>query len=150
MPGFSLSPGITPPLVELFAIELPIAVGLGLVLGGARGARYALTANLAVLGAIKIATDWSDLLDVVPAAAAIVGAGLWAAGDRWRRSGRVRRGGLMALGVLFVGLGVLKLYLDPFDPFDVFWADLLAVSGVAVLWGLRRAAPAPPGPTAPA
>lgn len=147
MSGFVLSPGITPALVELFAIELPIAVGLGLVLGEARGARWALTANLAVLGAVKIATDLSDLLDVIPAVAAIVGAGLWNLTDRFAGLGGTGRGGLAAVGILFVGLGGLKLYLDPFDPFDVFWAGLLAVSGVAVLVGLRRGRPdGAPGP----
>ena len=64
MSGFVLSPGITPELAEAFVVELPLALALGAIGDGRRGLWTALGVNAALLGAIKLVTDYSDPLDV--------------------------------------------------------------------------------------
>lgn len=144
MSGFLLSPGITPELTDIFVTELPIALGLGYLLGRRVGFEFAFALNALVLGIIKLVTDYSDLEDDAVSLAAILGGIFWMASSRGLLDERRGLRGLVSvLGLLFVLIGLLKLQ-DFYDPFDLLLADLVIVSGIA-LWVFRRgcwAAPA--------
>ena len=68
MDGFQLSPGITPFLTDLFVSLVPLALGLELGLFRGRG-RWspALAGGLLSMALVKIATDPTDLPDLLVA-----------------------------------------------------------------------------------
>ncbi|MCI4350580.1 MAG: hypothetical protein L3K15_03595 [Thermoplasmata archaeon] len=148
MDGFRLSPGITPFLTDLFVVELPIAVALGFLLGRSRGVFGTLGANALALGAIKVVTDYPDLPDDVVAFAALVAGGFFLLLGL-RASARVHRPTPVVAfgGVLLVAIGVLKIYSDFYDPFDVLLADLTFVAGCAAILRHRGAEPSSPSRT---
>jgi hypothetical protein len=150
--AFNLSPGITPLLTDLFVVELPIAVGLGLVLRGRAGAEIAFALNALALGAIKLVTDYGDRGDWPIIAAALVGGalGLLAAGRAPKPSGPITRMAALLVGLGVVGVAAVKILRDFYDPFDVLLADAAAVTGFALIaraLGARplRERPAPSG-----
>lgn len=138
MAGFLLSPGITPLLTDLFVAELPLAVGLGLIIGRARGAFLALALNAFALAAIKLATDWFDGGDdIVSLGALVAGLILVGAAARPVVLARLHRAGWIVGGVLLIGIGGLKVASDFYDPFDLLLADLAVVGGfIAIAYGL--------------
>ena len=136
MSGFLLSPGITPELTDLFVVELPLAVGLGYLLGRRYGFELLFVLNAVALGAVKWYTDYLDLPDVAVALAAIVGGALWLASLAGRLPvNRPRRTAFSVLAPIFAGIGAVKL-LDFYDPFDILLADAVIVAAAA-LWMYR-------------
>ncbi|MCI4368887.1 MAG: hypothetical protein L3K09_04920 [Thermoplasmata archaeon] len=130
MTGFTLSPGITPELTDLFVLELPVLLAAGYALRKGRGFEVALALNALALGAIKFATDFTDLPDdVVSIAGLLGGAGvLTAGGAGWRP--RIPPVALWRLlGVLFVLVGAVKALRDFYDPFDLLLADTAIACG---------------------
>ncbi len=136
MSGFLLSPGITPELTDIFVVELPLAVGLGYLLGRRYGFEVLFALNAVALGAVKWYTDYFDLPDVAVALAAIVGGALWLATLVERvPANRARRTAFSVLAPIFALVGAVKL-LDFYDPFDILLADAVIVVAVA-LWVYR-------------
>lgn len=132
MSGFNLSPGITPLLTDLFVVQVPIALALGYAIRTGRGFQFAFGLYAVVLGAIKLYTDYTDLLDLPVAFGGIVGGlGVLAISVRpaWRLGRSIRRVG----AVLLVLIGAIKVARDFYDPFDVLLADLILGSGL-FLW----------------
>lgn len=138
MSGFLLSPGITPELTDAFVLELPLALALGYFAARGYGLELAFLLNLLALGVVKWITDWSDPLDDVVAASALLGGALWLA----LLHGRPRRARLRSLlgavlGPFLVLVGALKL-TDFYDPFDLLLADAVVVAGIALWWYRHR------------
>ncbi|HZY69488.1 MAG TPA: hypothetical protein VFF67_00725 [Thermoplasmata archaeon] len=134
MQSFLLSPGITPLLADLFVSEVPVAIGLGLVLARSRGVLLAVALNAWAMGAIKLVTDWQDLPDAVVAVGAVLAGGvLVVAAARPEWLGRVHSAGWIAGGLLLIGLGAFKIRFDFYDPFDVLLADLEVIGGLVAL-----------------
>ena len=153
--GFQLSPGITPFLTDLFVGLVPLALGLELGLFRGRG-RWspALAGGLLSMALVKIATDPTDLPDLVVA--------LWGAatalvyGYAGRRAGgwdasAPARGFLLVMAVGAVGLGLLKATTDVWDPFDLMLGILEVVGGLTLggLIGLRARRSSLGGPGGP-
>lgn len=131
---FQLSPGITPVLVDLATIFLPIAVALGYGLRGRVGFEVSIGLVTMVLGGIKLVTDWNDALDL-PLAIGGITVGLtviasaldrrelaWMPGPVWR-----------VFGAFAVFVGLYKVYSDFLDPFDIELGALLAGLGLWVV-----------------
>ena len=145
MTGFELSPGITPTLVSIFSIELPLAFGLGYVLFRDRGLEAAIALNAVVLAAIKVYTDYSDFYDMLVAAAALAAGlamgGLLVAPDR--NPSRGARLVVLVVAVYAIPLGTIKILTDVYDPFDTFLGASAVIAGAILLrWALVR----PPNP----
>ena len=128
-----LSPGITPALVGVFAVELPLALTLGYLLGGRQGFGIALALSAFLLGGIKLFTDLSDPYDASVAALALVAGGtvIVQATGHFRRSTRALG---MLVGLLAIPYGLTKIGSDFFDPFDLFLADMAIALGGWLLW----------------
>jgi hypothetical protein len=130
--GFHLSPGITPLLTDLFVAAVPLALGIGYLLGRSRGVETALGGSAVALGLVKLFTDYPDLRDDLVAFAALL-AGLAFLSHAFRPdwSSRIPRllAGVGAAVLLLVG--AYKIYSDFYDPFDVLLADLTILGGVA-------------------
>ena len=137
MSGFLLSPGITPELTDVFVLELPIALGVGYLLGGRRGFELAFAANAVVLAIVKLVTDYFDPWDDAVALSALFAGGLWiGVREGGGVGGRAARTILGVVGIASLLFGLLKL-TDFYDPFDLLLADAAIVSGIALLV-LRR------------
>lgn len=147
--AFSLSPGITPTLTDIFVVELPILLGILYVAAGRRGVEAGFALNAIVLGAIKVYTDLADPWDDAVAIAALVG-GLIVLLPALSAARRRARGsnGPRAVGMVVLFLGVLKIALDFFDPFDVLLADVCVVTGLwLIAWPfVPEPTPRPTGP----
>ena len=148
--AFSLSPGITPTLTDVFVVELPILLGILYVVAGRRGVEAGFALNAIVLGAIKLFTDFADPWDDAVAIAGIVG-GLVVLVPALSAARRSPRGsnGLRAVGMVVLFLGALKIALDFFDPFDVLLADVCVITGLwLIAWPfLPEPAPRPAAPS---
>ena len=142
MSAFLLSPGITPELADAFVIELPVAVGLGYLLARRTGFEVAFALNALALGAIKLVTDYGDLLDAAIALATLAGGGAWLH-LAFRRSPMTEtaRGLFLLVGATSLVAGLVKLQ-DFYDPFDLLLADAAIVAGIAILRHAWR--PSPP------
>jgi hypothetical protein len=139
MTGFALSPGITPALVSVFSVELPLVLGLAYVFFRGRGFEFALALNAIVLGAIKLYTDYSDFYDVLVALAALLPGVVVLAKvvltERLtvRPLSRPLRGIVVLVAVYAIPFGLLKIFLDFYDPFDTFMAVTAIVAGALLL-----------------
>jgi hypothetical protein len=137
MTGFLLSPGLTPELTDVFVIEVPLALGAGMILARRTGLGWALLLNLLVLGIIKYLTDASDLHDDIVSIGAMVSA---IAVGLSLRVPRVR--GLRVfeflLGLFALGIGIWKAVSDFYDPFDLLLSDMLMLAGLWLLIGMPR------------
>ena len=149
MDGFILSPGITPELTGIFAIELPLALGLGALVDRQRGVYVAAAANGVILAGIKIWTDWADAFDLLLSVAALAASVLWSVRVlenslrlRWPRTTVWPA----LVGVVAVVLSVFKLVTDLFDPFDLFLADIALVAGLALAIPRRNDSSSGPRP----
>ena len=132
MDAFQLSPGITPLLADVVLVEFVLLLAILYRARGADGFEAAVALNALALGAIKLGTDYADLLDDPVALAGIIGGSLYLWGLRTPRSLRPAPGkGTLVVAAVVGLLGVLKLYLDFYDPFDLLLA-LLAI--VLALW----------------
>ena len=136
MDGFLLSPGITPTITDVFVVEFPILLGLAYAIWGRRGVVAGFGLNGLALGLVKVYTDWSDLLDLLVALAVLAASlAVLLPLDGPPRVALRRSAALRALGGLALLLGLLKIALDFFDPFDVLLTDVGVVAG---LWLLLR------------
>lgn len=136
MDGFLLSPGITPTITDVFVVELPILLGLAYACFGRRGVVAGFALNGLALGLVKVYTDWSDLLDLVVALAVLAASvAILLPLEGPKSTARARSVAVRSLGGVAVLLGLLKIALDFFDPFDVLLADVGVVAG---LWLLLR------------
>jgi len=136
MSGFALSPGITPELTDAVILESALLLAVLIAWRGAEGAQLAVALNAVALGAIKLATDYSDLGDL-PVALAGVGAGafvLWAnLGDPTRY--RPHRAAEIGVGAVLMAIGATKATLDFYDPFDLLLAALVIAIGLWLVLG---------------
>ena len=131
-----MSPGITPELVGLFVVELPILVGLAYAMGGRKGVELAFALNAVALGLVKLATDLSDLLDLPVALAGLAGGAaiLRAHYDAsWMWLPPVLLWKILGAAVLLVG--AYKILRDFYDPFDLLLGDVCVVAGAWLLLG---------------
>ncbi|MCI4320162.1 MAG: hypothetical protein L3K23_08555 [Thermoplasmata archaeon] len=146
MSEFLLSPGITPELTDLFAVELPLAIAAGFLLGRARGFGWAFGLNALALGAIKFITDYRDPGDDIVAAAAVI-AGLVFLGQAVAPQllARLPKLALVVGGLLLIVIGAIKIRADFYDPFDLLLADTAAAGGLAA-WVASRTPPATVAP----
>ncbi len=136
MSGFALSPGITPELTDAVILEFALLLAILIAWRGAEGAQLAVAINAVVLGAIKIATDYSDLGDL-PVALAGIGAGallLWA-NLGGRTPWRAHRATELGIGALLIATGAIKVVLDFYDPFDLLLAALVIAIGLWFVLG---------------
>lgn len=153
MTGFELSPGITPLLADAAVVVLPLAIAAGVLAGGRRCLLVALGAVTAVLGLIKVLTDWGDLKDLVVGLAG-VGVGLAAVIETLDVPAlrTLPRALEIALGAAGVLVGTYKVVSDFYDPFDAELGALTASVAlqVVVARSLRRrgASVPPPDPAA--
>ena len=120
MDAFQLSPGITPLLTDVLVVEFVLLAGGLYRLAGPRGFEFAVALNALILGAIKLVTDYTDLLDLPVALAGLIAGALYLARlvpatRQWSAPTAAVRGGALILGVI----GVAKVALDFYDPFDV-------------------------------
>jgi hypothetical protein len=131
---FQLSPGITPVVVDLAVVLLPLGVAAGYSLGGRRGVEVAIGLVTMTLGAVKLYTDWNDAYDLPLALGGltvgwtVVGVALerreigWMPGPVWR-----------GFGALAIVIGLYKIWGDFYDPFDIQLGALVAGMGLWVL-----------------
>ncbi len=134
MSDFNLSPGITPEVVGVAVIALPLALAVGYAVRPRGGVELSLGLVTMALGAFKFWTDWNDPGDVVVAVGGItvgltvIGVALdrpelrWLPGPLWR-----------AFGGLAVAVGLYKVGTDFLDPFDIELGALVAALGLWVL-----------------
>lgn len=139
MDAFQLSPGITPLLTDVLLVEFVLLAGGLYRLAGPRGFEFAVALNAFVFGAIKLVTDYTDLLDLPVALAGVVAGGLFLArlvprSWRWSAPATLVRSGALVLGVI----GVAKVALDFYDPFDVLLGLLEMVLAFWWLTASRR------------
>lgn len=138
MDGFQLSPGITPLLTDLAVAALPLALAGGLVLGRDRGLLMALGLVTLVLGLVKVATDWSDLWDLVVAlGAVIIGTSAIARPVLPSRPPRIVARLAAVGGGIGLFLGAYKALSDFYDPFDLELALMTFAVAAILLWSLR-------------
>ncbi len=132
--AFLLSPGITPLLTDLVLVEFVLLSGALYRLAGPRGFEAAVALNALLLGAIKLATDYTDLLDLPVALAGLVGGLFCLVGLAGRpRRPRLPKGLVRTLALVLGAVGLLKAGLDFYDPFDLL---LSAVVMVLAFWWL--------------
>jgi len=136
---FQLSPGITPLLTDALLVEFVLLAGGLYRLAGPRGFELAVALNALVFGAIKLGTDFTDLLDIPVAMAGLVGGGAYLVRlvpslRRWSAPSVAVRLGALLLGAI----GVAKVALDFYDPFDVLLALLVMVLAFWWLTSSRR------------
>ncbi|HTT26733.1 MAG TPA: hypothetical protein VMH90_07230 [Thermoplasmata archaeon] len=134
MSAFNLSPGITPEVVGLATIALPLAIAVGYGVRGRAGFEIAIGLVTMALGLYKFATDWNDPWDLplaiggITVGLTVIGAALdrpelrWMPGPVWR-----------ACGAFAVFIGLWKVGSDFLDPFDIELGALLAGLGLWVL-----------------
>lgn len=133
MEAFQLSPGITPLLTDVVLAEFVLLLAALHLWRGRDGLEAAVALNALLLGAIKLVTDYNDLLDVPVALAGIVGGLAYLVRLRVPRPARRPPGAATLVLATGVGaLGVLKLLLDFYDPFDLLLALLAIV--LAAWW----------------
>lgn len=145
--GFLLSPGITPLLTDWSLVAFVLLPGLGAAWGGRRGFLVGFLLVGVGLAAVKLVTDWFDPFDDVIAVGALAGALGWAARDL-RVSLRAERHAYLAVGLFALLTGLLKVYSDFYDPFDLLVALTGVVGGLALL-GPRPRRPRPLQPVVP-
>jgi|HubBroStandDraft_3_1064219.scaffolds.fasta_scaffold632718_1 hypothetical protein len=137
--GFELSPGITPVVVDLGVIALPLVIAVGYSLRPRGGFEIAIGLVTLLLGTFKLLTDWSDAYDLPLAVGGIllgftvIGVALdrpeldWMPGAFWR-----------IFGLLAIGVGLYKIYSDFYDPFDIELGALVAGLGAWVFLARDR------------
>jgi hypothetical protein len=146
--GFRLSPGITPFLTDLFVVGVPIALGVGYLLGRSRGSQTALGASALALGAVKLFTDYPDVGDdIVAIGALLAGLAFLAQALRPDWVYRVPRSLFGVGAVVLLLVGAYKIRTDFYDPFDLLVADLTFVGGLAAAFLARRNRRSPSPPT---
>ncbi|MGI0132936.1 MAG: hypothetical protein ACREDK_07615 [Thermoplasmata archaeon] len=142
MDAFSLSPGITPTITDIFVVALPIVIGFGYAIARQRGVLAAFAANGIALGLVKVYTDWSDVLDLLVAVFVLAGAiAILVPALRPERDVSHPSVAWRALGAVVLFLGALKIALDFYDPFDVLMADVGVVTGLWLVAGTVRPDP---------
>ncbi|MCI4354517.1 MAG: hypothetical protein L3K06_04050 [Thermoplasmata archaeon] len=137
MSDFNLSPGITPELVGIVVLEVPLLLALLYGLDRERGVVWAFGLNALGLGLVKLATDYRDPGDLAVAFAGIFGGLL----VLYRSIGPAPRPSAPAafLGSVVATIGGIKVVRDFYDPFDLMLAAVLLVVGGALLVPWLRA-----------
>jgi hypothetical protein len=133
MTDFNLSPGITPELTDLFLLEFTVVLGVAYFWRGGRAVELVIGLNAVALGVIKAVTDWSDLPDLAVALAAIVAGGALSV-QALLPGGRLPAPAALwvVIGLGAVALGLIKVALDFYDPFDLLLAALTVVAGFGI------------------